>query len=161
MPTLVVRSIATYDLSGTSQHNAYIGAISNMDNTPKSRFVGLLDDILIYSRALTQKEIQNIAGKHPGPAHEATDVKTNNIESESQLSEVKALPLPSTGAAILSVEDVNGSIELKTSELNVRVQKSPWQISVSDKRGRLLTQQSTGKALQYGGGPTRHARAGL
>jgi alpha-glucosidase (family GH31 glycosyl hydrolase) len=136
---------AGYDLSGTSQHNACIGAIwHHEDDIPHKYFAGLIDDILIYNRALTQKEIQGMIGKHLSPAREATDVP------EEVVSEVKALLLPSAGAAILSVEDVDRFIELKTSELKVRVLKDPWQISVFDKKGRLLTQQTQGKALQYG-----------
>ncbi len=49
---------ATYDLSGTSQHNALIGAIwSHEDNVIKKFFGGLIDDVALWSRALTLEEI--------------------------------------------------------------------------------------------------------
>jgi hypothetical protein len=52
-----------YDLSGTSQHNAYIGVITdNRDGTLQKRFYGLIDDVRIYSGALSEAEIQELAG---------------------------------------------------------------------------------------------------
>ena len=144
---------ADYDLSGTSQHNAYIGAIwHHEDGILQKYFMGLIDDVLIYSRALTQKEIQGMIGKRLSPPREATHV------SEEAVAEVKAQPLPSTGAAFLSVEEGNGSIELKTSELKVWVLKDPWQISIFDNKGRLLTRETPGKALQYGEQRVRRVR---
>jgi hypothetical protein len=137
---------ADYNLSGTSQHNACIGAIwHHEDGILQKYFMGLIDDIIIYSRALTQKEIQGMVGQqHLASAREAAD------ETKRGVREVKAQALPPAGAAILSVEEGDGVVELKTRELNVRVQKDPWHISVFDKNGRLLTRETPGKALQYG-----------
>ena len=44
---------ATYDLSGTSQHNAYIGAITDhRDESLKKMYKGLIDDVRVFNRAL-------------------------------------------------------------------------------------------------------------
>jgi len=54
---------ATYDLAGTSQHNAYIGASTNHTNaTLYKLFSGLIDDVRVYNRALSQAEILWLAG---------------------------------------------------------------------------------------------------
>jgi hypothetical protein len=54
---------ATYDLSGTSQHNAYIGAMTNhTDGSPYKLFNGLLDEVRLYNRALSMEEILWLAG---------------------------------------------------------------------------------------------------
>jgi len=55
---------ADYDLSGTSQHNAYIGAIT--DNSSGSLFKlfnGLIDEVRVYGRALSAEEILWLAGR--------------------------------------------------------------------------------------------------
>ena len=55
---------ADYNLSGTSQHNAYIGAIT--DNSSGTRYKlleGSVDDVTIYDRALSAGEILWLAGR--------------------------------------------------------------------------------------------------
>ena len=53
----------TYDLAGTSQRNAYIGASTNNTNgTQYKLFSGLIDDVRLYNRALSQGEILWLAG---------------------------------------------------------------------------------------------------
>jgi hypothetical protein len=55
---------ATYDLSGTSQHNAYIGAITNnVDASLYKLFNGLIDDVRVYNRALSPAEILWLMGQ--------------------------------------------------------------------------------------------------
>jgi hypothetical protein len=52
-----------YDLSGTTQHNAYIGVITdNRDGTLEKYFVGSLDDVQIYDYALSDTDILSVAG---------------------------------------------------------------------------------------------------
>jgi len=52
-----------YDLSGTTQHNALLGAItSHPDSSLMKYFAGLLDEVAIYGRALTGGEIRYLAG---------------------------------------------------------------------------------------------------
>jgi hypothetical protein len=54
---------ATYNLSGTSQRNAYIGAVTYQpDGSIYKLFSGLIDDVHVYSRALSQGEILWLAG---------------------------------------------------------------------------------------------------
>jgi hypothetical protein len=54
---------ATYDLAGTSQHNAYIGASTNNTNATQYKlFSGLIDDVRVYNRALSVGEILWLAG---------------------------------------------------------------------------------------------------
>jgi len=78
---------AGYDLSATSLHNAYIGAI---ENTPLGRFFdGSIDDVAVWNRALTVEEINYLwndgtgnpvdvtppgQASDPTPANEAEDV---------------------------------------------------------------------------------------
>jgi len=52
-----------YDLSGSSQHNALIGAItSHTDGSLEKLFAGTIDDVRIYRRALSDDEVSNLAG---------------------------------------------------------------------------------------------------
>ena len=52
---------AAYDLSGTSQHNAYIGALTANDTGERIKFWGgLIDDVALWNRALTQGEIAEL-----------------------------------------------------------------------------------------------------
>lgn len=49
---------ADYDLSGTSQHNAYIGCLTLHDTGEIAKFfAGVIDDVAIWNRALTPEEI--------------------------------------------------------------------------------------------------------
>ena len=53
-----------YDLSGTSQHNAYIGAITNNGSSSRYKlFNGSIDEVVIYNRALSAEEILWMAGR--------------------------------------------------------------------------------------------------
>ncbi len=56
-----------YDLSGTSQHNAYIGAMTNhATDSLYKLYNGLIDDVRVYGEALSQAEILWLAG-HTAP----------------------------------------------------------------------------------------------
>jgi hypothetical protein len=58
-----------YDLSGTSQNNAYIGAITyTPDSILYKLFLGFIDEVQVHSRALSAEEILWLAGKTK-PAH--------------------------------------------------------------------------------------------
>jgi hypothetical protein len=55
---------ADYNLSGTSQHNAYIGAMTdNRDASIYKTFIGLIDEVRVYNRALSEAEIFGLAGR--------------------------------------------------------------------------------------------------
>jgi len=55
---------AGYNLSGTAQHNAYIGAITNhTDGSLYKTYIGLIDDVRIYNSALSEGEILWLAGR--------------------------------------------------------------------------------------------------
>jgi hypothetical protein len=55
---------AGYNLAGTSQHNAYVGAIIDHRYGSLFKFYnGLIDDVRVYSRALSRAEIEYLAGK--------------------------------------------------------------------------------------------------
>lgn len=55
---------ATYDLSGTSEFNAYIGTITDYSTQePFKMLDGQVDEVLIYNRALTEEEILWLAGQ--------------------------------------------------------------------------------------------------
>jgi hypothetical protein len=54
---------AAYDLAGTAQRNAYIGAVTfQPDGTIYKLFDGMIDDVRVYNRALSQAEILWLAG---------------------------------------------------------------------------------------------------
>jgi hypothetical protein len=56
---------ADYDLSGTSQHNAYIGVVTNFElAAPEKYLVGSVDDVRIYDYALSQAEILDVMGQN-------------------------------------------------------------------------------------------------
>jgi hypothetical protein len=55
---------AGYNLAGTSQHNAYVGVITNYVNSSLYKsFNGLIDDVRVYSRALSPAEVAYLAAK--------------------------------------------------------------------------------------------------
>jgi len=72
-----------YDLSGVSQHNAYIGAImDHRDNSLFKRFVGLIDEVCVFTCALDGDSISALySGKDPMTV--AEQAKTV-IEPQSQ-----------------------------------------------------------------------------
>ncbi len=53
-----------YDLSGTSQHNAYIGAITNNGSASRYKLLtGAVDEVVIYDRALSVEALLWMAGR--------------------------------------------------------------------------------------------------
>ncbi len=55
---------ADYDLAGTSQHNAYLGAVTNNGTGDLYKlFNGLIDDVRIYNRAMTPAEALGLSGR--------------------------------------------------------------------------------------------------
>ncbi len=55
---------AEYNLAGTSQHNAYIGAITNHGTGGLYKtYIGLIDDVRVYDRALSEGELLWLAGQ--------------------------------------------------------------------------------------------------
>jgi hypothetical protein len=53
-----------YDLSGTAQHNAYVGAVTNNgDSSLYKYYGGLIDELKVFERALSAEEILWLAGK--------------------------------------------------------------------------------------------------
>ena len=55
---------AGYDLSGTSQANAYIGTGWKYDTSVLNKFfIGVIDDVRIYARVLTEEEIVWLSGR--------------------------------------------------------------------------------------------------
>ena len=52
-----------YDLSGTSQANAYIGAGWHLPNSAVQKFfTGLIDDVRVYNYALSSAEVRSLTG---------------------------------------------------------------------------------------------------
>jgi hypothetical protein len=55
---------AAYSLAGTSSHNAYIGAMTyEVDDTLYKFYNGLIDDVRVYNKALSDGEILGLAGR--------------------------------------------------------------------------------------------------
>jgi hypothetical protein len=65
---------ATYNLGGTSQHNAYIGTItSHTDSSLFKKYKGLIDDVRVYNHALSAAELKalippKVKARNPTPA---------------------------------------------------------------------------------------------
>ena len=80
---------AGYDLSGTSQHNAYIGVITdNRDNNLFKHFVGLIDEVCIISGGIDANGVRALyTGKDPMTVAQTAVVKP------------QARPRPVTGAS--------------------------------------------------------------
>lgn len=82
-----------YDLSGTTQYNAYIGAVTdNRDptgNTLEKLYTGLIDDVCVFSKELTEDEIVRVMkgegvtarfqAFNPNPPDGATDVPWDDV----------------------------------------------------------------------------------
>jgi hypothetical protein len=77
----------SYDLSGTVQHNVLLGAITdNGDGSIYKYYEGLIDDVQIYSQALTVEEIQDVMfgidkASNPNPANGAVHYATSTVLS--------------------------------------------------------------------------------
>ncbi len=55
---------AEYNLAGTSQHNAYIGEITNHGTGDLYKtYIGLIDDVRVYDKALSEGELLWLAGQ--------------------------------------------------------------------------------------------------
>ncbi len=74
---------ATYNLSGTSQHNGYLGAITANDTSALFKtYDGAIDDVRVFKKALSQAEIDFVmqdigaadTAHDPAPSDQATDV---------------------------------------------------------------------------------------
>jgi hypothetical protein len=79
---------AGYDLSGTSQHNAYVGAITDhtdaTGNTLEKFYNGLTDDLRIYNYALSDPEAGYLATKSAGGLYFPLDSAANLHDQEPQ-----------------------------------------------------------------------------
>jgi len=79
---------ASYDLSGTSQHNAYVGAITDhtdaTGNTLEKFYNGLIDDLRIYNYALSDPEAGYVATKGAGGLYFPLDSAANLHDQEPQ-----------------------------------------------------------------------------
>jgi len=66
---------ATYSLAGTSQHNAYIGAMTNhTDSSLFKLYKGLIDDVRVYNQALSAAELKalippKVKARDPNPSN--------------------------------------------------------------------------------------------
>ena len=64
---------ATHNLKGTSQHNAYIGVITNhTDSSVFKKYKGLIDDVRVYDQALSAAELKalippKVQARDPSP----------------------------------------------------------------------------------------------
>jgi hypothetical protein len=79
---------AGYELSGTSQHNAYVGAITDhtdtTGNTLEKFYNGLIDDLRIYNYALSDPEAGYLATKGAGGLYFPLDSAANLHDQEPQ-----------------------------------------------------------------------------
>ena len=79
---------AGYDLSGTSQHNAYVGAITDhtdaTGNTLEKFYSGLIDDLRIYNYALSDPEAGYLATKGAGGLYFPLQSVANLYDQEPQ-----------------------------------------------------------------------------
>jgi hypothetical protein len=76
---------AGYNLSGTFQHNAYVGTITNHSNSALYKFYrGLIDDVRVYNYALSNAEIAYLATKGAGQMYVPLRSLANIYDAEPQ-----------------------------------------------------------------------------
>jgi len=79
--------IADTGTVASSDHNLYIGARANGDNTgPEAFFNGDIDSLLIYNRALMIEEIRVMAGVEALPWNPVPTIGSSNVPSATVLS---------------------------------------------------------------------------
>jgi hypothetical protein len=101
-----------YDLSGTSQANAYIGAGWNLpDSLLDKFFIGTIDDVRIYDYALSEAEIQAIGT--PLKASEPSPAEGTVLEQKFTLLEWMAGATAASYDVYVSdnLDDVTGGAE--------------------------------------------------
>jgi hypothetical protein len=106
---------AGYDLSGVSQHNAYIGAITDhRDNSLFKYFVGLIDEVCIFGGAIDANGVRSLyAGEDP-----MTVAKTAII--------ARVAPrLPPRQAVGVAGEGIEGDWQVVSSQAIIEVRKKP------------------------------------
>jgi hypothetical protein len=79
---------AGYNLSGTSQHNAYVGAITDHRDatgaTLEKFYNGVIDDLRIYNYALSSPEVGYLATKGGSGVYFPLDSVANLYDAEPQ-----------------------------------------------------------------------------
>jgi len=107
---------AGYDLSGASQHNAYIGVITDhRDNSLFKYFVGLIDEVCIFGGAIDVNGVRALySGEDP-----VMVAKTAIIAR----AEPQPRPRPVTGAVARG--GIEGDWQLVSSQAIVEIRRKP------------------------------------
>ncbi|MBN2593017.1 MAG: LamG domain-containing protein [Sedimentisphaerales bacterium] len=97
-----------YDLSGVSQHNAYIGAITdNRDNSLYKYFDGLIDEVCIFAGAINTNGVKSLfSGEDP-----VAVAKTMLIRSKAQ-------PQPTSSSNAGAVGSIEGNWRVVSNQVS-------------------------------------------
>jgi hypothetical protein len=97
-----------YDLSGVSQHNAYIGAITDhRDNSLFKYFVGLIDEVCIFAGAIDTTGVRSLyAGEDPA-----------KVAQTSILARAAPQPPPRPAAGAVAGGSIEGDWEIVSSQV--------------------------------------------
>jgi anthranilate/para-aminobenzoate synthase component I len=104
---------AGYDLSGSSQHNAYIGVTTdNRDGSLYKYYVGLIDEVCIFAGAIDAKGVVALySGENP-----VTVAKTMLIRPKAQ-------PQPTSSSNAGAVGGIEGDWQLSTNPAIIQIRR--------------------------------------
>jgi len=107
---------AGYDLSGVSQHNAYIGAITDhRDNSLFKYFVGLIDEVCIFGGAIDANGVRSLyAGEDP--------VK---VAQKAIVARAEPQPQPRLVTGAVARGGIEGDWQLVSSQAIVEIRRKP------------------------------------
>jgi len=106
---------SSYDLSGVSQHNAYIGVITDhRDNSLFKYFVGTIDEVCIFSGAIDANGVRSLyAGQDPA-----------KVAQTALIARAAPRPPPRQAAGVAG-EGIEGDWQVVSSQAIIEVRKKP------------------------------------
>lgn len=107
---------AGYDLSGVSQHNAYIGAITDhRDNSLFKYFVGLIDEVCIFGGAIDDNGVRSLyAGENP-----------ITVAQKAIIARAASQPPPRQVTGAGARGGIEGDWQLVSSQAIVEIRRKP------------------------------------
>lgn len=138
VPSAITALEASYDLSGTSQGNAYIGAgFSYASSSIFKFFNGIIDDISIYNRALSSAEIDSLY--HFGGWPSTADPNLYLFDSrDEQIYKKVTIGTQTWMAENLNYQPASGNswcYDNKDSLCNIYGRLYDWNTAVADDHG--------------------------
>jgi hypothetical protein len=108
---------AGYDLFGVSQHNAYIGAITDhRDSSLFKYFIGVIDEVCIFGGAVNADGIRSLyAGENP--------MKVGRTAIVARSTQAQPPPRQVTGA--VASGSIEGNWRVSTNPVIIQIQRKP------------------------------------